>query len=140
LSDALSLCRQRVESRGVPVEAPDVPPDLRVLTRRSEAAQIMLNLVGNAFDAVAALAERWIKIEVAGAADRVTISVTDSGRGVPEEHRGGLFRPFFTTKPVGKGTGLGLAVSRQLAESHGGALELDPTSEHTRFVLTLTKA
>ncbi len=140
LSDALSLCRQRVESRGVPVEAPDVPPDLRVLTRRSEAAQIMLNLVGNAFDAVAALAERWIKIEVASGADRVTISVTDSGMGVPEEHRGGLFRLFFTTKPVGKGTGLGLAVSRQLAESHGGALELDPTSEHTRFVLTLTKA
>jgi C4-dicarboxylate-specific signal transduction histidine kinase len=47
--------------------------------------------------------------------------------------------PFFTTKPIGKGTGLGLSVSKGIAEANGGRLAYDPSSAHTRFVLTLRR-
>lgn len=137
VTDALALCEQRVEGRGVSIQSPEIPEGLVALTRRSEAAQIMLNLLANAFDAVLALPERWIRLEVATTGGWVELAVTDSGAGVPPDARERLFTPFFTTKGVGKGTGLGLAVSRQLAENQGGSLVLDPTSPHTRFVLRL---
>lgn len=139
VTDALALCGQRVESRGVAIQSPAVPDGLLALTRRSEAAQILLNLLANAVDAVLPLPERWIRLEIGASGDWVELAVTDSGGGIPPEARDRLFTPFFTTKAVGKGTGLGLAVSRQLAENHGGSLVLDPSSPSTRFVLKLKR-
>jgi two-component system sensor histidine kinase GlrK len=64
-----------------------------------------------------------------------TVRVGDEGPGVPAEKRDTVFEPFFTTKE--KGTGLGLAFARQLAEAHRGRLELLPTGPGAQFVLTV---
>ena len=53
------------------------------------------------------------------------VSVRDNGPGIPPEHLSRLFEPFFTTKPVGRGTGLGLAVSLSLIQNQGGRIEVD---------------
>jgi signal transduction histidine kinase len=64
----------------------------------------------------------------------VEIEIADTGRGIPPEIRPRLFQPFFTTKPAGEGTGLGLYISRCIAAEHGGSLDFRcPESGGTCF-------
>ncbi len=89
--------------------------------------QIFVNLIVNA---IQALGSRGGTVSVkARVADRhLAVDVSDDGPGIPEEAREQIFRPFFTTKARGDGTGLGLPTSRRIAEMHGGGLELVSTS------------
>ena len=68
----------------------------------------------------------------------IKISVRDNGRGIPEELKQRIFEPFFTTKPTGQGTGLGLSLSYEIIESHGGVFEVNSKKgEGTEFVVVL---
>ncbi len=68
----------------------------------------------------------------------IEIEFTDTGPGIPEEHMGKLFEPFFTTKPVGKGTGLGLAVTHGIVRKHGGHIKVRSTlGKGTSFFIRL---
>ena len=86
--------------------------------------QVMLNLLKNAREAIGH-DRGTIRVKLMRSEHQVEVRVTDSGPGVPVEARTKLFEPFFTTKQTGEGTGLGLAVSRQIIVDHGGTLELD---------------
>jgi signal transduction histidine kinase len=101
----------------------DLPPDLpQIKCSASSLQQVLVNLLLNARDAIAGQAVQRITITGQYQEGEVTLTVCDNGPGVNEEIRNKLFDPFFTTKPIGKGTGLGLAVSRQLLEEVGGRL------------------
>jgi signal transduction histidine kinase len=97
----------------------------RVSGDRTRLSQVFLNLLTNAIDACnAAHASRHvILVRTEDVADGVAIEITDSGPGIPLELHPRVFTPFFTTKEVGEGTGLGLYISRRIIESHGGALD-----------------
>jgi C4-dicarboxylate-specific signal transduction histidine kinase len=104
--------------------APDLPP-LAVLPHALE--QILVNLMSNALDAVANVPGPIVQVraELIAANPRLAaIEVADNGSGVAKAVRGRLFETFFTTKGEEQGTGLGLAVSREVARSMGGDLEL----------------
>ena len=101
--------------------------------------QVLLNLLMNAADAVRAEGGR-ICIDVECAAEHVRIGIEDNGGGVPASVRERLFEPFVTTKEVGKGTGLGLAVCRGLLVAAGGTIELRDGAEGARFVIELPRA
>ena len=85
--------------------------------------QVLLNLVSNAISA--AQAEGKVTIRIQGEKNLVRISVEDDGEGIPPENIKKIFEPFFTTKAPGKGTGLGLFVSRGIAERLGGKLKVE---------------
>lgn len=93
----------------------------------------LANLVSNADQA----AESAMRIQVGAWRDESTVffTVTDDGPGIPDEVRANIFDPFFTTRP--QGTGLGLAVVRAIARSHGGDVSVDSLSVGTRFTLSL---
>jgi len=82
--------------------------------------QVLLNLISNALDALAESQQKEIHIEVHREDDFIQLTVADSGRGLAPESLEKIYEPFFTTKPIGRGTGLGLATSRSIIESHGG--------------------
>src|SRR5581483_10331665 len=91
--------------------------------------QVVLNLLVNAQQALETAPRPrrvTVKVGVDASGERVVLRVADNGAGVPEDIRSRIFDPFFTTKPTGTGTGIGLAVSRGIAEAHGGSLMLDP--------------
>lgn len=140
LADTLELCGKRLTEHGVALTVDDVPAELVVECRRIQISQVLVNLLGNAYDAVASAPERWVHIGVKASEDRVEIEVTDSGAGILAAVRSHIFEPFFTTKAPDRGTGLGLSLSRGLVEAHHGTLELDATSPRTRFVMRLPRA
>ena len=90
--------------------------------RRSSIQQVFLNLMDNAMDAMKDCEAKKITINAEASEGEIRIAFSDSGCGVPAEAMPKLFDPFFTTKPPGHGTGLGLAVSRSIIESHGGRI------------------
>lgn len=137
IGDSLELCGKRFADRGVELTVTAVPPDLAIECRPVQLSQVLVNLLGNAYDAVASAAERWVRIDVHRDRERIEIAVTDSGPGVPAAVRPRLFEPFFTTKAPDRGTGLGLSLSRGLVEAHHGTLDLDTESAHTRFVIRI---
>jgi C4-dicarboxylate-specific signal transduction histidine kinase len=138
LEETLEICSARFKANSVKLLLPESIPELKVQCREVQVAQILLNLLQNAFDAVVEQkGERWVRLEVTHEDDSVVISVTDSGPGIPPEARPHIMEPFFTTKPVGKGTGLGLSLSKNIAEEHGGKLEFGEENGRTRFSLAL---
>ncbi|HEX7492380.1 MAG TPA: ATP-binding protein [Candidatus Limnocylindrales bacterium] len=87
-------------------------------------SQVLLNLFNNAFDAMPHGGE--LRLTTFGKPDRVGVVVADAGVGMDEETRSRIFMPFFTTRSGADGrSGLGLAVSRQIVESHGGTIEVE---------------
>ena len=98
---------------------------LEVRGRRGHVQQVLMNLVQNAVDAMGPEGGR-LRIVLAQAAGRGTVTVADSGPGVPPPIAQQIFDPFFTTKDVGQGTGLGLAISAKIIAEHGGRLVLLP--------------
>jgi two-component system NtrC family sensor kinase len=85
-----------------------------------EINQVWLNLLLNAVDAMGRNGTLTITVQTADSFVEVTVS--DTGCGIPEEHLSKIFDPFFTTKPVGSGTGMGLHLSFQVVNNHGGQI------------------
>jgi signal transduction histidine kinase len=101
--------------------------------------QVVTNLINNAYDAVIELKEKWVSIEIIDFGDKIEISVSDSGKGIPLEMQDKIFQAMYTSKDIGKGTGIGLSISSEIIKQHNGYLSLDSESENTRFVITLPK-
>jgi C4-dicarboxylate-specific signal transduction histidine kinase len=110
-----------------------------MLDQAVHLAQAFLNVMENAIFAVQGRTERWIEIQVENLPETIAISVTDSGKGISTEHRGEIMDPFFTTKEVGHGRGLGLSISKGIVDAHRGRLFLDESSQCTRFTFILPK-
>ncbi|MBW2289497.1 MAG: PAS domain S-box protein [Deltaproteobacteria bacterium] len=88
-----------------------------------ELMQVFLNLLLNAAHSIEPMGEIQLETETCG--DWVEIRVTDNGAGMDSATQAQIFTPFFTTKPVGEGTGLGLPISRQIVEKHGGTIDVE---------------
>ena len=126
---------------------PDLPA---VPTVSQDIGRVLMNLFTNAFYAVQERTQRGaasesgtykptVTVTTARVGDKVQIRVHDNGTGIPDEVRSKIFQPFFTTKPTGMGTGLGLSLSYDIiTKGHGGTIGLETKPvESTEFVITL---
>lgn len=109
--------------RVVAIEIADEPSDF--VTDPGLLRQIIINLLSNAFDAIARDGHVTVSAQVKG--ETVSIAVTDTGAGISPEDLRSIFEPFYTTKGRGKGTGLGLAICRELSKALGGSIEVEST-------------
>jgi two-component system C4-dicarboxylate transport sensor histidine kinase DctB len=103
--------------------------------------QVLINLLGNALDAVAGMPAPRIAIDVQTSQESLAIIVSDNGPGIPDDVLPRLFEPFFTTKEMGQGLGLGLAICSSIARDCGGSLVARNNAQGgAEFMLTLRRA
>ncbi len=138
IEHGLSFCEHVLEEFGVTVER-DYAKGLPVIRAvRDQLLQVVINLVTNAAHAVVH-GEGTIRVRTwTGGEALVSVAVTDNGSGIKDEDRQHVFEPFFSTKPAGQGTGLGLSVVRNIVYSHGGQISFQSRrGGGTTFVVTL---
>lgn len=134
IEQAVRMAAESARPKGVDVRLR--PPPQNVLPAEVDAAQIqqvLLNLLLNAVEA--SPSGQAVEVRCTAQHEAILITVTDQGPGIPEEVRPYVFDAFFTTKP--DGTGLGLAVSREIVGRHGGELDFETGPAGTTFRLRL---
>jgi len=137
ISDVLVFHNKEAEYRNVSVYV-DIPKDVpEIETDRGKLQQVLLNLVNNAFQAVDNGCNLAINAAPEGR-DKVSITISDNGCGMPEENLSKIFEPFFTTKERGQGTGLGLTITYGLVKKLNGNISvISKEMEGTTFIITL---
>src|SRR5688500_4640947 len=110
-----------------------------------DIGRAILNLITNAFYAVTEKKkqeangyEPVVTVSTKKLGDRIEIKVSDNGNGIPQKVLDKIFQPFFTTKPTGQGTGLGLSLSYDIIKGHGGEIKVDTKEgEGSEFLIQL---
>lgn len=138
--DALRFTAGNLAARGVTVDMQfDTPSDV-VAVDRARIAQVIVNLITNACDAMSSMPahERVLRITTRVNARDIVLTMADSGVGVPPDARERIFQPFITSKP--NGLGLGLAISRGIVNAHGGHLRAEAVERGALFSMHLPRA
>jgi signal transduction histidine kinase len=139
VEEAVALVAPQKDLRRVTLERRVFGSNLQVTGSAHELTQIVLNLLLNAADAVGG--DGHILVELTQKERSVQLAVSDSGAGIDATVRDKLFEPFVTTKPVGKGTGLGLAVCQAVVERLGGTIAAENLPHKgARFTVSLPSA
>ena len=130
----ITLINYEPKNKQVKLEREVVPPDLEIMADKKQVTQVLINLLKNALEALSSSEDG--KILLKGGINengRAQISVTDNGPGIPETIMDKIFVPFFTTKE--SGSGVGLSLSRQIMQLHGGSLKVDSKPQNTTFTI-----
>jgi signal transduction histidine kinase len=139
VDDVLSLLRPRCEKGGITVTVERAAPAPLVRGDPAQLQQVLVNLMVNA---VQAMPEGGtLHLQTGGDEETVRLVLEDNGVGIEPEHLPRVFMPFFTTKDVGEGTGLGLAVVHGIVTLHGGSVRVESErGRGTRFEVQLPSA
>ncbi len=136
IKEGLYFLESRCAKEGIKVErqlAEDLP---EVTADPAQMTQVLVNIIVNAIQAMPGGGQLTIQTEAS--AESVTLNIEDTGIGMEEKVVKQIFLPFFTTKDIGKGTGLGLAVVHGIVTSHGGSIHVSSkVNEGTRFTIKL---
>lgn len=138
LEDSLTLCSERFVFNKIDLKL-IIQTEKNVLVHCSatQLSQVFLNLLSNSFDAIEHMEDKWVIINVSVNKDRLLIKFTDCGKGIPDNLIDKIMEPFFTTKQVGKGTGIGLSISKNIIDNHNGLFYYEKASVNTCFVVEL---
>ena len=138
IRDVFMVLGQQLKIREIEVQLDlddNLPP---IMADSNKLEQVFLNLVINARDAIEEKGKGGGKVRIRSFLDnqQVTITVSDTGKGIPDDIIDKIFEPFFTTKQVGQGTGLGLSISYGIIKDYGGTIEVtSQVGVHTTFEL-----
>ena len=129
VGDTLALTRTLTQKSGVQLQCCEMPDSCMVMGVRAELQQVLLNLLVNGIQAMPDGGELRLSLKCVDGDDRpvAQVEVSDSGAGIEPEVLGKVFGAFYTTKPEGQGTGLGLTVCAAIVGEHGGQIKV--TSE-----------
>jgi len=137
LENTLVIMEHKLK-QGVTIKRDYAPNLPRIEAYASELNQVWTNIIDNAIDAMKGIGE--ITLRTYEENDQVVVEIIDNGPGIPKEIQSRIYEPFFTTKPPGQGTGLGLHVTHDIvANRHQGMMQLESKPGETKFKIILPK-
>lgn len=129
INRACSIKRYQLKVNNINLMADLDPVSFPVYVSAQQVQQVFLNLINNAEQAIPpSRKDGTIRVTTKRYGEKVRISVTDNGSGIPSEVQKFIFDPFFTTKPLGEGTGLGLSIAHSIIETHGGDITVESST------------
>lgn len=140
--ETLTFCRELLKKNHIKLEFENPPQNIYIECDEIKISQIILNLINNARDAInesKSSREKWINISCKNNNKYIELRVSDSGDGIPLEIRDSFMQSFVTSKKLGKGTGLGLALVNRFVTEHQGKFYLDEKASNTCFVIEIPK-
>jgi len=141
IKQAVNLKRYQLRVNNIQLISEPCEVSYPVLVTAQQMQQVLLNLLNNAEQAIAKTDRQGIvRVEAGRRGEKVFITVTDNGDGIPAHILPYIFDPFFTTKNLGEGTGLGLSIAHTLIENHGGTITAKSEPGHTIFTIELPLA
>lgn len=107
----------------------------------TQLMRVMTNMIKNSKDSIIDLpnSRKWIELKAYDDADNVYIQVKDGGSGISIEIAEKIFKPFFSTKKEGEGSGIGLDVCKRIMKEHKGDISVEKTNKYTGFILSISK-
>ena len=133
IKDVFKVLGQQLRVHQISVEL-DLDPHLpHIMADHNRLEQVFINLVTNAMYAMDDKGLRWgnkkwkrlLTIKTFSYDDKVVVTVSDTGKGIPKQIIDKIFEPFFTTRKVGQGTGLGMSISYRIISDYGGTIEIE---------------
>lgn len=141
IQPVLDITQSRLLNHNINFKLDHEVPDAKLACGLIEMGQVLMNMIGNSIHAVEHTdEEKWIRIHTSVKNNKVQIRFSDCGQGIPEDIRSRIFEPFFSTKRLEKGSGVGLSISRKLIQKQGGTLNYDTKALYTTFVIELPLA
>ncbi len=122
LKSTVQILRHEIANQQIVVEL-QLAPTLQVVCRPQKINQVLYNVLLNAIQASNSHDRIWLRTRHEG--NDVVVEVEDEGAGIDPQHLPRIFEPFFTTRPVGRGAGLGLAISYGIVRDHGGSINVE---------------
>ena len=111
-------------------------PKIQVIPQ--DIGRVLLNIINNGFQAVQGVKNPTLSIATKHSGSQIEIRIADNGHGIPDNIKDKIFQPFFTTKPTGQGTGLGLSLAYDIVKAHGGVVQVETAKdEGTAFIIHL---
>ncbi len=138
VDETVGLLQKEAINKDVKIIQEIDPAICAIWTDPYKLRQVLINIITNAIYATGSGGKITITLEPID--DRVALTVQDTGQGIPKEHLEKIFEPFFSTKPPGEGTGLGLFVTRSIIEKLGGEMDVESQfGRGTRFFIKLPR-
>ncbi len=139
VDEVLLLSAEKIKQNHIQIKL-KIQDHLILFCRESQIEQVMLNLINNSIYAIEKFNNPWIEIRAFSEQMSIVIQIVDCGFGIDLAIRDKIMEPYFTTKPVNFGTGLGLSLSKSIIEEHHGTLMFDVNAPNTTFVIKLPRA
>lgn len=140
IDESLQICKSEFDLTQIEITVNTNELELEIYCRKSELVDAVFNVIKNAILAALEYPTKWVSIELEDNKDLAVVRVKDPGLGIPKEIAEKVLDPFFTTRPIGSGLGLGLSYSHTIINSHQGRIFYNPKSNNTEFVIELPQA
>lgn len=137
IKQSINMYQDKLKERQIEINLGNLQPSVLVKINPLKLDLVLTNIIQNAIDAMETCEQPFISVALESLGDKALVIIEDKGDGINSRVMGQLFDPYFTTKEIGKGLGLGLSICHEIIQEYGGSIVAENLSHGARFTITL---